>query len=146
MTKRTEGKIKDCVGLKESYDYYKENAFKPVDYKTYVKYVKECNEELLNQVVNESVDVELPYRIGTLHVIKYERELSPNKAKWAIDFNKTRKMGFTVYFDQEYIYKWRWAKTHSIVKNKSKYKFTAARRAKRMVPKALANKVDYYTI
>ena len=145
MTTRTEGKIKDCVSLKEQYKYYKEEYSNPVDYKTYVKYIKECNKELLNDIVNEANDVELPYRIGILHVVKFERSYA-NKKKWAIDFNETRKKGFTVYFDQEYIYKWRWGKTHTIVKNKNKYKFTASRGAKRMVPKALKSKVDYFTI
>lgn len=146
MKKRTEGKIKNCIALKDSYKYYKENADRPVDYKTYVKYIKECNTELLNQVVNESVDVLLPYRIGTLHVVKFDRDYSGSTKNWPVDFKRTKELGFKVYFDQEAVYKWRWAKTHSIVKNKNKYKFTASRKAKRMVPQALANKVDYFKI
>lgn len=145
MTKRTKGKIKDCVSLKESYNYYKTEYDNPVDYKTFTKYIKECNQEILSSVVDEADDVELPYRLGLLHIVKYERSYA-NKKKWAIDFNETRKKGFTVYFEQDYIYKWRWGKTHTIVKNKNKYKFTAARTAKRMVPAALARKVDYYTL
>lgn len=144
MTARKEGKIKGCVSLKDQYRHYKENSDSPVDYKTYVKYLKECNLELLNQVVNRSNEVELPYREGKLHVVKYERSFSAtNKKNWAVDFNTSKKLGYKVYFDQPFINKWRWCKTNTIVRNKSKYKFTASRLAKRMVPIAINNKVDF---
>ena len=145
MTKRTEGKIKECISLKESYKFYSAEYENPVDYQTYVKYIKECNKKLLENVVNKANEVELPYRMGILHVVKYDR-VYRNKKKWAIDFNETKKRGFKVYFEQDYIYKWRWGKDHTIVKNKSKYKFTAARGAKRMVPEALRNKVDFFKV
>jgi len=144
-TKRTEGKIKGCISLKDQYKYYKDNYENTVDYKTYVKYIKECNIRIPESVVYESNDFELPYRAGKLHIVKYDRTYKV-QSMWAVDFNRTKKEGFKVYFHQPYVYKWRWSKTHTIIKNKSKYKFTACRMAKRMVPKALRSGRDYFKI
>lgn len=143
MKKRTEGKIKECIGLKETYQYYKKNSDKPVDYETFAKCIKDCNKKLLDEVVNASNDVELPYRLGKLHIAKFDRSYK-NQKKWAVDFKKTKEEGRVVYFDQDHLYKWRWCKTYTIVKNKSKYKFTASRQAKRLVPVALKNNVEYF--
>ena len=144
VAKRTEGKVKDCLGLRDSYKFYKENNDDYVDYKTYAKCVKECNKELIDIVVNQSDTVLLPYRLGEIHIAKFERHYSASQHKWAVDFKRTREEGFKVYFDQEFIYRWRWKKHHTIVKNKSKYKFTASRLSKRSVPKALNNGVEYF--
>jgi hypothetical protein len=146
--KRGEGKIKECLVLKDSYEYYKKNTSseKPISYSEYSKYIKLCNLELLNNVVEEMNEVELPYRLGTLQINKFDRSYTQDKSKWAVDFKKTKELGFKVYFDQKYTYRWRWVKTHCIVRYKSKYKFTASRMAKRMVPKALAKNKDYFKI
>jgi len=133
------------LGVKEAYKLYEAESESPVGYKEYVAHIKECNKLLLSKVM-DSDDVELPYRMGKIHVIKYDKIYSQDKKKWAVDFNKTRKEGFVVYFDQKYIYKWRWDKNRMIVKNKSKYKFTASRLAKRSVPKALQSKKDFFKL
>ena len=137
---------KGSLTLRDSYNYYKANYKDYLPYKDYCKCIKACNIELLNSVVNNADDVNLPYKLGILHIVKYRRTYSDEKFKWAVDFKKSKELGFKVYFDQKYIYKWRWEKTRTVIKERLKYKFTASRQAKRMVPKALANNVDYFNL
>lgn len=138
--------IKGSLTLKDSYNYYKSTCEKPVGYKEFSRIIKECNLELLDVVVNKSEDVTLPYSLGKLHVIRYNRTYGEDKTRWAVDFKKSKELGFKVYFDQKNIYKWRWGKTRLTTRAKYKYKFTASRKAKRMVPVALANNVDYFKL
>jgi hypothetical protein len=138
--------ITGAYGIKDSYEFYKSYCEEPIDYKTYSNLIKECNKKLTEIIVNDCDAVELPYRLGAIHIAKYERNYDPDKNKWAVDFKKTKESGFVVYFDQKWTYRWRWKKHYSIVKNKTKYKFTASRYAKRLVPKAIANKKDYINI
>ena len=139
-------RITGCPSSYDMYSFYRDNSDNPVSRKEYSMIIKECNSLILDEVVNNSNDFEIPYRFGQLNVIKYERSYSRSTNKWAVDFKKTKELGFKVFFDQQYIYKWRWLKTNAIVKCKSKYKFTASRQAKRLVPKALNNKVDFYKV
>ena len=139
-------RIIGATGLKESYNHYKNTYTDPVDYKCYSECIKRCNKKIIDLIVNQSEIIELPYRLGLIHINKYEKVYSSNKNKWAIDFKKTKELGFTVYFDQKFIYRWSWKRNHAIVRNKSKYKFTASRFAKRAVPKALKNKTEYCNI
>ena len=101
--------------------------------------------ELLNQTVTESNQVELPYRLGILEVIKRDR-IYGKKKNWAIDHKRSKEEGFAVYFDQKYLYNWNWNIKNCIVIHKSRYKFTASRMAKRMVPAALRNGQDFFKI
>ena len=146
LEKRTEGKIKNCVGIKDVYKYYL--STKPEDiikYKDFMIIIKACNKELINQIVNKSEEVTLPYRLGTLKISKSKRVYNPLlKHKWAMNFQKSREVGFKVVYDQQFVYKFVWNKHHAIVKNKTGYKFNANRNTKRMVAAALRNKVDYF--
>lgn len=145
--KRGEGKIKGSLGIRDMYKYYKSLTPKEeqIEYKLFAYYIKECNKELLNQIVNNSEIVTMPYRLGDLQIVKYERKFSLDKKyKWALDFKKSREHGFNIYHDQPYLYAWRWRKHYTIVKNKTKYKFVASRTAKRMVAPALEKGTDYF--
>lgn len=146
MKKRTEGKIKNCMGLKELYKFYKASNEGAVNYKTFTTVIKECNKALVDVIIEDSEKVQLPYRLGALHVAKFERQWSDDKRYWALDFKKTKEHGFAIYHEQENLYKWRWEKNYAIVKNKFKFKFHACRYAKRRVAQALLNKKDYYTV
>ena len=144
LKKRTKGRITGCLRLKEIYKFYKKNYKEAIDYKTFAKIIKLSNKKLLDKIVNKSEIVELPYRLGHLQISKFERSFNQPKNKWRVDFKKTKELGFKVYFDQEFIYKWNWKKTQAIIKNKCHYKFEASRIAKRMVPIALKQKVDFF--
>lgn len=143
--KRTEGKIKGCLSIRDMYKYYKSNYTEPVDYKTFSKIIKTCNKELVRLVTEESQEILLPYRLGSLQIVRYDRKFTRASNKWAVDWKKTREHGFKIYHEQKYLYKWVWKKHSAIVKNKTGYKFTASRFAKREVPKAVnTKKVEYF--
>ncbi len=135
------------LGIKDSYLHYKDKCKgSPVKYKEYCKILKECNLELLNQAVNESNNIKLPYRLGDLNIRKVTRNYGADRDKWAIDYERTKREGFVIYFDQKYLYKWVWDKAKCIVIHKSVYKFVTARKARRMVAPALRSGVDYFKI
>lgn len=146
VKKRGIGKIKNCLSIRQMYIYYKSLYDKEdiVDYKIFARIIKKCNKELINQIVNYSEKVTLPYRLGDLQICKFKRSFNQPKNKWKIDYKKTKELGFTVYHDQEYIYKWCWKKHYAIVKNKTGYKFSANRGTARAVPRALERKIDYF--
>ncbi len=147
--KRGTGKVKGLLAIRDMYKYYvalkKDSKEKPVDYKTFSKITKECNKELINQVVNNSEAITLPYRLGILQVSKFERTfLESKKNKWTIDYKRSREEGVLIYHDTPFIYKWKWKKHNAVVKNKTGYKFKANRACKRLITVALKNKVDYF--
>ena len=145
---RGEGKIKECLAIRDMYKYYKslKSSKKDIiDYKLFTKIIKRCNKELIDQIVFNSEIVTLPYRLGVMQISKSERSYtSIRKNKWAIDFKRSKEEGFKVFFDQKYIYRWAWKKHYAIVKNKTGYKFIASRASKRAVPEALEQGRDYY--
>lgn len=145
---RSKGKITKCLAIRDMYKYYKDNC-KPNEliesYKTFSRIIKACNLETRRLITEESETFKMPYREGLIKITKYERSYNQEKYKWALDFKKTKELGFNVYFDQPYIYKWEWIKKNAVVKNKSKYKFVPCRDAKRLVPMLLrTSKIDYY--
>lgn len=144
--KRGKGKVKNCLAIRDMYKYYKVTYSKnnPVDYKTYARIIKKCNKELIRTIVEDSTCFNLPYRLGKLQICKFKRSFDQPKNKWAIDYKRSREMGFTVYYDTPYVYKWVWKKHNAIVKNKTGYKFKASRTTAREVPKAIKRKVDYF--
>lgn len=145
IIKRGKGKHSNSLGIKHIYKFYTENYKDAVDYETFTKIVKSFNKELVSAITKESAIIQLPYRLGELQVSKFERSFDQPMNKWKVDWKKTREMGFKVYHDQKYIYKWNWKKHHSVVKNKTGYKFVPARDSSRLVPKMLATKrIDYF--
>ena len=146
IKKRTEGKIKSCLTLRKMYKFYKKNYDNPVEYQVFAKVIKACNKELVHQVVNESEVVNLPYRLGKIQIGRFERSFTQPINKLSIDWKATRDNGFTVYHEEKNIYKWCWVKHSAIVRNKTGYKFSVCRFAKREVPKAVRNKVEYFKL
>jgi hypothetical protein len=147
--KRGLGKIKDSFSVKEMYKLYKvekkEKNQKPKSYKDYVYIIKEGNKLMLDLIVNHSEECQLPYRLGTLRIIKLERNFKLEKInKWKVDYQQSKKEGCIIYYSDPYLRIWKWYKTRSNVCWKSAYKFVACRDAKRAIAKAIRNKVDYF--
>ncbi len=146
--KRGKGKIKECLAIRDMYKVYKETYHKEgdkvIDYKTYSKIVKKCNKELVNLIVYKAEEIQLPYRLGSLQIAKFKRSLNQPLNKLAMDFKKSKELGFRVFHDSPFIYKWRWKKHNMVVRRKTGYSFKTNRFAAREVPKALKLKVDYF--
>lgn len=145
VTKRGKGKIKGCLAIRDMFKTYKEtyNDSK-LDYKTYAKIVKKCNKEFIRIAVEEAESIKLPYRLGEIQITKFKRSFNQPSNKLAVDFKKTRELGFRVFFDTPFIYKWRWKKHRTVVKNKTGYSFKTNRFAARQVAPAIRKKIDYF--
>jgi hypothetical protein len=149
---RGKNKIQNVLTLKDSYlDYIKDKDECSPYYITELEY-RTINEDyilLLNEEILTNASIfKMPYRLGTLQVVKLQSSNNRNK-KYSIDFNLTNKYGKTIYHLNEhsdgYKYMFRWSKIKSVVKNKTKYRFIPTRTNKR----ALANNIklgiiDYF--
>ena len=150
IKKRGIGKVKSCLAIRDMYKYYvslkdTKKGDEIISYDLFAKITKESNKELINQVVNNSEIITLPYRLGHLQISKFERHFFPSlKNKWTIDYKRSKEEGMLLYHDSPFIYKWRWKKHNAIVKNKTGYKFRANRAAKREITIALTKGCDYF--
>lgn len=144
--KRGKGRIQKPLGIREMYKHFKSYSKHDITYKEYARIVKACNLEILQVVVEEAKIFDMPYRLGVLQICKFERSFNKPQTKWATDYKKSKELGFRVYHDQPFLYKWTWKKRKGIFKNKTGYKFTANRMAKRLVTKTLnsGRGIDYY--
>lgn len=150
IKKRKKGKVTGCLAIRDMYKYYVSlkdvnKGDEIIPYKLFAKITKECNKEFINQVVNNSEIVTLPYRLGILQISKFERHFIPEKKnKWTIDYKRSKEEGVLLYHESPFIYKWRWKKHNAIVKNKTGYKFRANRASKRLITVALNNGRDFF--
>ncbi|MEG7982435.1 hypothetical protein U2054_15715, partial [Listeria monocytogenes] len=78
-----------------------------VNYTLFAKIIKECNKETIRVITQEAEIMRLPGRLGSIKINKYEKSFS-KKTNWAVNFKLTKELGYTVYHDQPYIYKWMW--------------------------------------
>lgn len=143
--KRGKGKITEPLGIIDMYKYFRTYSQTKIKYKDYSKIIKCLNSEIVNIVVNEGKIFEMPLYMGHIQICKFERSYNKKQNLWATDFKKSKELGFRVYHDQQFIYRWCWKKNKAKFRNKTGYKFQANRQAKRAVAKALRElKVDYY--
>lgn len=140
----------NSIAQKDFYNYYKEMSIKKgkeyIDYPLYSKILKDFNQMMRDKIVYEAERFTMPYRMGDLFIHKYENVFKEsNMRSWKVDWKKTKELGYKVYFESKYGYKWKWDKRKSVVKGKKFYTFRACRKAQRMVPDAINNKnLDYY--
>ena len=143
--KRGKGKIVKPLGVREMYRFFIKSSNSKMTYKEYSEIIKNCNKEVLDVVVKEAKVFEMPYRLGILQVTRFERSFSKQKNKWAVDYAKSKELGFLVYHDSPYIYKFNWRKTKAKFISKTGYKFKANRDAGRLIPKTLkTTKIQYF--
>lgn len=126
------------------YKFYLTYAKTKITYDEYSKIIKAANKTIVKAIVWESKLFEMPYRLGALQISKFERSFKKPLTRWATDYKRSKELGYRVFYDQPFIYKWNWKKKNAIFINKTKYKFMANRQAKRDVAKALSNKIDYF--
>jgi exoribonuclease R len=147
--KRGKGKINKCLTLKDAYKkYVEENKKKNTKFESWKVFKELCNDynkESLRRVIEESETVKLPYRLGNLTVIKRKLNLGKlSKNKWIIDYQKSKELGFIVYFDNDFKYYIKWDKFKAVFKWKSVYYFKACRTAKRTLASAIKQGKDYF--
>jgi len=150
--KRTKGKLKVDIGLKDFYTEYKREAKikgrTPVSYDIFSKGIKLFNTKVSEKVVYNCASYKMPNRLGLLGVIKFEQNFDiENKHKWAVDWKASKEHNQIVYFENSDRYKWRWDKSYSRFKGKKYYAFKPTKQNKLLVTKAKREnpKLDYYS-
>lgn len=74
IKKRTKGVIKTDYGIKDYYKYFKENnPDLNIDYKTYTNIIYDFNKEIVDMVINDNLEYNIPYIGSTLSIRKDKR-------------------------------------------------------------------------
>jgi len=74
--KRTEGKIKTHFGIKDYFKYFKTNYSEiNVEYSKYTSIISDFNKELVNLIIEENLEYQLPHLGSTLSIKKDKRVL-----------------------------------------------------------------------
>jgi len=150
--RRTKGKLKVDIGLKDFYAEYKREAKikdrTPVSYEVFSKAIKLFNTKISERVVYKCESYKMPYRLGLLGVIKFEQKFDPDKKyKWAIDWKTSKEHNQIIYFENSDRYKWRWDKSYTRFKGKKYYAFKATKQNKILIKTAKQEnpKLDFYS-
>lgn len=118
-----------------------------IDYTKYRAIITDYFKYLQNQLIEEGKRVKLPYRMGTLQIIK-SRPKHLDKRSLRIDYQATKQTGKLVLLLNEHsdMFKMRcwWNKTDMMVPNKSKYQLVLTRANKRRMAVIIKNRlIDY---
>ena len=133
--------------LKQAYEGY--DDFYKVGYKKYRDICEDFNKMIIDEILLQAKEFKLPYRLGSLRILKKEMNYSVSKNKLKIDWKETNKQGKVIYHLNDHTngfnYRWLWSKKKAIIKNKTIYSFQATRTNKRRLAALLKNKqVDYF--
>ena len=136
--------------LKDAYLLYKEAYGDTAsDFKTYSAVVKSFNQRVMELILFEAFEFEMPYRLGSIRIKKSKTYFKPKNMK--PDWKKTKELGQKVYHMNDHTnsfnFRFYWKKKNATFINKSMYSFTAARKNKRQLAALLKDEfreVDYY--
>lgn len=121
-----------------------------IDYTRYRAIITDYFNYLQNQLIEEGKRVKLPYRMGTLQIIK-SRPKHLDKRSLRIDYQATKQTGKLILLLNEHsdMFKMRcwWNKTDMMVPNKSKYQLVLTRANKRNLAQIIKQRLcDYEEI
>ena len=138
--------VSSCT-LKQAYEEY--DDFYNVGYKKYRSICEEFNKLIIDAILLKAKEFKMPFRLGTLRILKKEMNYSVTKNKLKIDWQETNKQKKVIYHLNDHTdgfnYRWFWSKRKAIIKNKTIYSFQATRTNKRRLASLLKNKqVDYF--
>ena len=149
-SKRGEGNYKKDFGSNEIYNYYKDTVLPElqVDKQTFRKICDEFNKLIIDEILVNSEEVRLPYRLGTIRVKKTKMKYD-DKNKLKIDWAASKKLGKRIYHLNDHTggYKYRFYWTKGIVKNITAYSFIPTRTNTRTLASILKDKdrqLDYF--
>ena len=128
--------------LKDSFkDYKKEGG--DLEYKVYRDICEEYNEEVINNIILDTLEFKIPNRLGSIRIKKVKG--SPKRVDWALTKKYNKKIYHLNMHTDGYYYKWMWHKKDALFINKSVYSFTATRKAKRRMADLLKkNEIDFF--
>ena len=130
------------ITLKDSFkDYKKEGG--DLEYKVYRDICEEYNEEVINNIILDTLEFKIPNRLGSIRIKKVKG--SPKRVDWALTKKYNKKIYHLNMHTDGYYYKWMWHKRDACFINKSVYSFIAPRKAKRKMAGLLKeNKIEFF--
>lgn len=128
-------------------DYIEQGTTYDVDLKTFKGVVIDYFKYIRDQIMQESKEVKLPCRLGTLQIIKHQpKEYTGKSLRW--DWKATKELGKPIYLLNEHSngwkYRFHWSKQNCLLSNKSKYQFVATRQNKRDLAQIIFNHTKDY--
>lgn len=118
-----------------------------IDYNKYRAIVTDYFKYLQKQLIDEGKRIKLPYRMGTLQIIK-SRPKHLDKRSLRIDYQATKQTGKLVFLLNEHSdmfkYRFLWSKVDMMVPNKSKYQLVATRANKRNLAQIIKQRLCDY--
>ena len=140
----------DTKTLKDAYTIYEEaygDTASP--YKVYAAVVRSFNQRVMELILFEAFEFEMPYKLGSLRIKKTKTYFKPKNMK--PDWKKSKELGTKVYHMNEHTnyfnFRFHWKKKNAQFINKTMYSFTAARKNKRQLAAILKDEfreVDYF--
>lgn len=128
-------------------DDVEKNTVYDIPYSTYRQIITEYFQYLRDQLIEESKCVKLPYRLGSVQIIKNKPKFY-DKRSLRIDYQASKQYDKMIFLTNEHsdFYKYRcyWCKQDMIVPNKTKYQLTMTRANKRNLAQIIKNKVHDY--
>lgn len=121
-----------------------------INYNKYRAIVTDYFKYLQKQLIEEGKIIKLPYRMGTVQIIKKKPKYY-DKRSLRIDYQATKQTGKLIFLlnehSDEFKYRYLWSKTDIMVPNKSMYQLVATRANKRRLAVIIKNKeLDYQEI
>jgi len=145
-------KIRDPYVISDFYKFYMEehddNPLYQVDKTLFKELIYEFYKRIMDHVLLESGTFRLPYRLGSIRVIK--RKVNPTQFNtFNVDWKTTEEIGKLTFHLNEhtkyYKYLFHWDKENSIIDNLYMYRLPMSRANKRRLAKLIkSGEYDYY--
>lgn len=118
-----------------------------IPYSLYRKIVTDYFKYIRDEVLENSKEFKLPYRLGTICIVKRKPKHYDSRSL-RIDYQETKKQNKLIFLDNLHsnMYKYRihWKKYDILVPNKKKYQLVMTRANKRHLAQIIKNKIHDY--
>jgi hypothetical protein len=144
-------KIPNPYNKKHLYDHYLSiidtTSMYYVDSETYYKIINQYYQAIMDQMINESKTIKLPFRLGHIYIEKKKPKFITHR-NVGIDWVESKKLGRWVLFSNDHSrgfkFQFHWSKMFCRVVNREYYRFVASRNNKRTLAKVIkGGNVDY---
>lgn len=147
-----------CKGNIDIYNYYVKKCIDkervPLERTPCKAIWEEMNYIIIHILMQESEEFVIPYKLGSLRVIKkktdfIEKEMVEAKelAKKRVDWKESKKLGYRVYHNTEFIYKIQWTRptSNNLIPHIKKYFFKPCFNLKRTLANCIkVQNIDYF--
>jgi hypothetical protein len=152
IKKRTEGNINADYGIKDYYKYFKENNPElNIDYATYKKVIYDFNKELVDLIINDNLEYNIPYIGSSISIRKDKRvpkivngklynsapvDWAATNKLWSEDEEARDKKLLVRYLNQhtsKYVFRIYFKKYNLYFNNKKLFNFKATRSFQRLL-------------